>query len=136
MTDLIALAERVEAGTGEDRALDAEVAVIGGWQKRVPTIPDPIVGLEPYWRAPAGNGYGDCPKFTSSLDAVVSLAEEMLPGWHWKIERFSDGWYVDGRPMLARPPEQRQWDASIHQASTECRARLAAILRAMSREGK
>jgi hypothetical protein len=85
---LQALLARVEGGGGEDRALDAEIALHLGeafcmrrwysdavWQFR--------------WQA-------DCeweplPHFTTSLDAAVALVERRLPGWGRMILKDADG---------------------------------------------
>jgi hypothetical protein len=85
---LQALLARVEGGGGEDRALDAEIALHLGeafcmrrwysdavWQFR--------------WQ-------DDCeweplPHFTTSLDAAVALVERRLPGWGRMILKDADG---------------------------------------------
>lgn len=35
--------------------------------------------------------FSSVPKYTSSIDAAVSLAERVLPGWFWGITQGSDG---------------------------------------------
>lgn len=79
MTDLTALARRVEEATEEDRELDRDIGLaIGGWKRTTLTLGgDQIVGLDVdggFYPDHPGSMY---PSFTSSLDAVVSLVERL-----------------------------------------------------------
>ncbi len=35
--------------------------------------------------------HGPIPKLTASVDAVIALAERVLPGWYWGITQGDDG---------------------------------------------
>jgi hypothetical protein len=106
LTDLL---ERLEAADGPDRELDAHLAVMQhgrtmssdgedmNWAK-VPNIYDDCTPGT-YWRCRrSGNSLWTSPPYTSSIDAAVQLAEEVLPGY---IRRMSVGkrtYCVIGRP--------------------------------------
>ena len=65
MTDLEA---RLQAATGSDRALDAELA----------RLLDPALADPP-------------PDYTASVDRAVELLKALLPGWSWHV-----GWDANG----------------------------------------
>lgn len=69
------LRARVEAATGPDRETDVLVAVAMGWRTH-PTG----------WVDPGGVIRAVSPFYTRSLDAVLALAGEKLPGWGWQVE--------------------------------------------------
>lgn len=120
-SDLPALIARVEAATGPDRELDAEIALATGWERGEAGA---------FWREPGTRLWsGYYPNPTASLDAAVSL---VLEGW-----RFVGLTYV---------PIRRQWHCTLEApdgglvhgaAKTEQHARTAAALRAwQAQEGK
>ena len=101
-TDLIARLEAAEGGSFE---LDVEILVLLGWTYSRRLSP------HGYWEPPAwwvATGNDPLPYPTTSLDAIVALIEEKLPGWttdvhtadaspctypvHWRVEsvRFDD----------------------------------------------
>lgn len=106
LPDLIA---RVEACTGPDRELDAAIAAL-----LAPTDDPSYAAFE------NGRDYPDL--YTSSLDAVLALVTEKLPGWHKKLE--------EREPLV--------WIASIGrfqaEAITPALALLLALLRAIEGE--
>lgn len=124
---LLSLADRVCAGDGPDRELDALVfqAVGDGVLMRGPKL-----GWE--WRAKNFGPWSVMPALTSSLDAVEALRVRMLPGSRLRTMQMSYGgeWYVD--ITFADPANQNVFGA--HSLS-EPRARLAAILRALAQGG-
>lgn len=86
MTDLSSLIARLEKAEGPDRGIDAEVAeacgiVPEGYERAVVHEKAQTYFWHrenqkaPYWSIPV----------TSSIDAAVSLAERVLPGWAWKV---------------------------------------------------
>lgn len=97
MTDLPTLLERVKAASGPDRELDADIHLVfqspsasteaGRWRK-------PILlerehqrpGILEYVKI-SGVSARPAPTFTASLDAVIAMAERVLPGMHWRIEK-------------------------------------------------
>lgn len=69
MTPLI---KRLEALTGPSREVDAEIAKAIGWVKYIT------------WTSPNGRIYADCPNFTNSLDAAMTLVPKMdRPNFPW-----------------------------------------------------
>jgi hypothetical protein len=117
MTNLIKRLEEAEAGS---RELDCEIAV----------LLDGFFTLPPMWEGgPIGYGYTDksgvrispghggdqlVRRYTTSLDAALALAERVLPGWCWMIERHKNGtatawlheWnaYGEGEQVVANTP--------------------------------
>jgi hypothetical protein len=143
--DLEELAARVEIAAGADRELDGAI--------HVALYPDsPASGFITgrltckWWKfgAPHGlnyetdNGGGGVllPGLTASLDAVVRLIEEKLPGYSWEVRRSGFG----------TPSQAQLWDpmkappmsivARVSVETTPARALLAAALRAMKEEGR
>lgn len=79
------LLAKCEAATEGSRELDAAiVAVVTGG--RVAGGQDVFPGM--YWTR--GNSCQSAPPITSSLDAIVRLIEQELPGWMW-VREHSDG---------------------------------------------
>lgn len=125
---LEALALRCEAGEAS-REMDFAVAKaafpdIGEARIFIVGDEEPIFFSEPYRKKPA-------PCFGTSLDAVASLQEAVLPGWSITSSTF------------VRPPSTRIFHPNYGngslvylegQAPTEPLARLAAILRALAAE--
>ncbi|MGW9332756.1 hypothetical protein [Bosea sp. NPDC055594] len=132
------LIERVEKGEGADRELDGAI--------HVALFPDSaasrfITGAyrSEWWKfgTPQGlvyrteNGGGlPLPSYTTSLDAVIALIEEKLPGWHADVD-FGASLAEDGtlgarlfRP-LCNPPGNFTGDAK-----SPARAALSAFLKA------
>ena len=72
------LIERLEKAESGSRELDREMAELFGWQLKMP---------HGFWLAPKGwkplSPMEGLPYFTTSLDAIVSLIGEKLPGWTW-----------------------------------------------------
>lgn len=75
MTDLIERLKTAEAGSPQ---ANCEVARTFGYY-----VPD-----EPWagWKDPDGKHVGLAPPTTTSLNAVVAMAERFFPGWHWRID--------------------------------------------------
>jgi len=119
-TLLRALADRACEGTGPDRELDVQAVIacfpeIGEcvvWCKGDP----PIFMNAPYLKQ-------ECPKITSSIDAVEALRERVLPGTWIRVVATSNG-------MLAEINKALSIGSAT--AATEPRARLAAFLRALA----
>jgi hypothetical protein len=113
--ELLALAERVEALTGPDRGVDAEVGRYFAAQ---------FLGYAP-WEPQTG-----CAKFTASLDAAMSLVPD---GYWWNV----------GHVMGPQPDTQNmfwamchfrgaQWPYDRPIAATPALALTAAALRAIA----
>ena len=106
MSDLIA---RVEAATGGDDGIDAEI-----WA----SIDKTAARREPY---------------SSSLDAATGLVERVLPGWHIELKKFSDGWYA----ALARKSTDSGYDFYRGTQKPAPIALLLALLRSLQqRQGE
>ena len=125
------LIERVEKGEGADRELDGMVAAAMLQPQRN--------GWKP-WACPGGyvlTETGDKPRpgmgqfipassYTTSLDAVLALIEEKLPGAAFVVHGPDDGWFFGGiGPCLGEA-----WGDDCS-ATSPARALLAAALRAL-----
>lgn len=78
MTSLI---KRLEALTGPSREVDAEIATAIGW-KSVPWEFSGKRGLT--WYAPDLEVHYECPRFTGSIDAAMTLTPEIeKPHFPW-----------------------------------------------------
>lgn len=89
MADLAELIEKVKAATGPDREIDAQLAYIINYDV------DMSISFRTYceilnlsWPGIAKRAESrqnilchNLPRWSASLDAVVALAEEVLPGW-------------------------------------------------------
>ena len=133
---LSALIARVEEGTaGPDRELDCVVAaetdiqidgVSASWKALVAQF-----GIE--WAVSVANDYHsiwrtELPRYTTSLDAVLSLIEQKLPGWHWSV------YDTNGRDKACGQVEPPEFSYAPYtgEANPPARALLAAFLRALS----
>lgn len=134
------LIERVEKGEGADRELDALICVALQWigPKRPDglhdgTIQNLRIAEDPSWpdepwedlnfEDAQGEAWTETtPAVVTSLDAVLALIEEKLPGWGCKMERNPSGlsWGAIWNRHIDRSAE----------AKAPARALLAAFLRA------
>jgi len=121
------LIERVEKFEGADRELDGMVAAAmlqpqrNGWKPWA--CPGGYVLTETGDKPRPGMGqFIPAPSYTTSLDAVIALIEEKLPGWACKMERNSAG-------LSWGAVWNRHSDKSA-EATSPARALLAAFLRA------
>lgn len=91
MTSLNDLIQRVEQGEGADRGLDGLV-----WKSLVEKPGDVWREFEDTWclQWPDDTvAYDMPPQLTTSLDAVVSLIEQKIPGWHWSVSQQVGGFF-------------------------------------------
>ena len=118
---LEALLARVEGEKGEDRAMDAEIALHIGGCVRYRNWYDDDAKTQHAWHF---KWQDDCeweplPHFTTSLDAAVALVERVRPGNVLEVEGFAGS---------------AQWGAMVAEhgatAPTPARALIAALLRA------
>jgi hypothetical protein len=94
---MVYLAKRVQEASGPDRRLDGDIAAYlklfpNGWMRMVPDEHKHADGLNEPWRWFRKGEWGDgaetdwyAPKLTSSLEAVIALIQQLLPGWGWKV---------------------------------------------------
>lgn len=107
------LVERVESGSGRDEETDfAVLCLVDRRAERSGPLP------------------GD-PRYTTSLDAVVSLIEQKLPGWG---HCYATGWDAEGNCGGFVSPERTVdlTKATLGVSKSPARALLAATLRALS----
>lgn len=143
LSDLI---ERLEQGSGADRALDGDIALALGMPQayfdsfdtdengRSPfTGFKEVDGPECFFGKPEWAGGGRswvAPAFTASLDAVTAVIDERLAGWEW----------LKRSPLVMtiyQPSDEDDdfWPAHFEaKAPSDCRALLAAFLKAISRQ--
>lgn len=130
MTDLTALAARLEAATGPSRALDCDITELF----EVCEPPDCLPDIRAINLAKVRAGGDDCEieRYTSSLDAITALVERTLPGWTWGLNGadpeldsvcVSELWRGD--PNHA--PMQRAYAESATPALALCLALVRAI---------
>jgi len=87
MADLSALIERLDALTGPDREVDADIFQwFGGkdWDYAYLKVQEPCGCPHEMAVDYAGTRYS--PKYTASIDAAVALVERVLPGYGLSVE--------------------------------------------------
>lgn len=133
--ELLALAELVEALTGPDREVDAEIAIALGWND---VRYDRLHGN--YWEHQVGDEYEVgrvIPEWTASLDAAMTLVPaECLFATRTVWDRGNMGGFASvSRYELAEPGNmlKRYWmDEHQTVAATPALALTAAALRALA----
>lgn len=112
---LLHLATRVEALDGPDHNADIDIAVTLGY------LAHEVAGYGPYLRRVYAR---DCAPLTASIDAVVALITEKLPGGTWDVSHI---------PRV-HPEYSAFVDGSNQEvaAATPALALLAATLRALA----
>lgn len=124
------LAERIEAG----EASTAEVMVALRY-KAAGFIADRVLKVEPLNGEPYDEALTDCgdemltPLFLYSLDAALSLLEQVLPGWDYTISNIRNNSYITIFPDFYNV-NHRQFGKS----KTPAAALVAAIVRAKESE--
>lgn len=139
MTDLTPLIDRVRSGEGPDRELDADIFDAFA-DLAVPAVHGrswPFVARSELDRI--------IPRLTSSLDAVVALVGEKLPGWTEIVDTrkvpASDGpirvrLYAPGKISANFYPPVVAGSHAEAYGSDLCRTWLAATLSALQAQGE
>ncbi len=145
MTDLSTLISRLEEATGADREIDAAVFVALNKPEQYPDdlryyrLPHPsmdhmdMCAPGTYWlKQRSGASLRTSPKLTESLDAVLSLAERVLPGWEWAIFRYAAPGRGGMEKACARifPVNGQHMGSGDCLGATPALALLAAVLKA------
>lgn len=120
MTDLTTLSRRVSEAEGPSRELDAEIAEALGWSTFM------LGGAGLCWKSPDGHIHAGPPEWTRSLDAVVALIAEKLPGFKWSLHK-------SGSPYIAGVTKEAPVRTMPHMgvAKTPALALLSAALLAI-----
>jgi hypothetical protein len=125
---LTSLIERVEKCEKPDREIDVAIvqAIFPDIGQYAPHCPgdDPIFWHDPYYKR-------ECPCLTSSIDAVVELMAQVLPGWGWlrKTPGTMSVYHV--------PSDPKEWAVHIDGVhSVPAIALLLALLKAMEAKEK
>lgn len=148
MSDLSSLIARLEAAEGPSRGLDAEISAIvephlfdaPGF---TPIRPIPAFRYDPSENVIRfeGGGLMDVrffPPVTSSIDAAVSLAERVLPGWFWRCGStplFPNGWAHVSRYHADHCDRQDEASCADGKAANVAIALVLATLRALQQKG-
>lgn len=78
---LQSLLERLEKASGGDREIDARLAeAFGGFADVIRALNEDgstVDAMVDYGE----DSFDECPRYTSSLDAALSLVERVMPGW-------------------------------------------------------
>jgi hypothetical protein len=129
---MTALAEKVEALSGPCRETDKLIARALGWTTEAPPH-DIYRPLPSFWVAPDGSRHmAFPPHYTASVDAVLALIAEKLPGWYFEV---SGPDHASSAAMLRRPGAVgASDDVCCWCAATPALALLAAFLRAMEND--
>ena len=80
--DLQRVVKRLENADSPSRSLDAAIAEVIGWKKRVEETTDPKTGekrVRTLWLVPAGDDVGRVPHYTSNLQDAFDLAHAIRP---------------------------------------------------------
>lgn len=131
---MTSLLTRIESGQGADEALDLDIIKT--------LLPEAVVmraDTDEEGKVIPGKSHEYTHwRLTSSLDAVLSLVERMLPGWRvvnlceWDDEtlRARGPWMCDLKPPGTQG-DVTVWPAKCPHAQTAPRALLIALLRAL-----
>ena len=130
--ELLALADRVEAATGADRELDADIAVAAAGFRRVS---ESMLCKDEWDYASNADGYFLAwPRYTASIDAALTLVPS---GWTWSIVHERE-WELSGKPAyfsdLRRGYRTSYDNATLSWSATPALALTAAALRALAQE--
>ena len=125
-----ALLARVQEGSGEDRALNADIAVtLGGWQRKWHDSERPHGW---YWRrgdyswTAEMDGYPS--DYLGSLDAAVTLVSEGRD-WHMQSNPSVGACWASVSPAK-HDLKLREWGSGMVKAVTPERALIAACIKA------
>ncbi|MET4690766.1 hypothetical protein [Sinorhizobium fredii] len=80
---IVNLVKDLEEAKGPSRELDAALAILLGYKRKVEQIRDPASGEQTrrsFWIHPGGQDPGRVPQFTASLDDAYLLAQTVAPG--------------------------------------------------------
>lgn len=142
MPDLKALLERVEKSREPDRELDADLVEGLDLHPGRAAIRKPWIDQDgrssPAWYTPNGAYWWHPPKFTASLDAVLALVEEKMPGANVKLLWTGGDWrpgYLAtarvGASYSGRDDHENGQPNARGEGKTLALAMLAALLRAL-----
>lgn len=136
------LIERLEKATGPDRELDVaigyetseEIGGLSGSFRQYCSIHDLDFAAVAFdamsYTSILRTGL---PCYTSSIDAAVSLAERVLPGWYWRVGRtslFPNGWAFVSRLPPDHCDRKDEAACSDGKAANPSIALCIAVLRA------
>jgi len=94
--EIIAIISRLKEAKTGSRQLDAEVAKIAGWTRRVESFTDQATGEvrnRALWLVPKTEDPGTVPYYTTALEAAYQLARHIAPsevgGCSWEDDKAS-----------------------------------------------
>ena len=132
MTDLNALAAKVEGLSGPCRGTDAEIAIALGWSRQSP----PSLKFY-YWFNPKGERR-DPERFTHSLDAALTLVPDAclaMTRQLWDGNNKAGHAVINSYTASGEEPDGKMWAGDFTAvAATAALALTAAALRARAKE--
>ncbi|WP_313194642.1 hypothetical protein [Shinella zoogloeoides] len=126
MADLSSLIARLEKAEGPSRELDTEIAIALG-----------VIPGRDWWSMDYIKS-GILGRYTSSIDAAVSLANRVLPGWFWRCGStplFPNGWAHVSRYHADHCDRQDEASCADGKAANVAIALVLATLRALQQKG-
>lgn len=136
---------RLEAATGPDRDLDAEIWLrfeLGATRKATVIKPGPNVTWTAYTMDETRDGNGllvTVPAFTDSMDAAIALLRKVLPNWFWRCGQtslFPNGWAYISRLDPSHCDRCDEAASSNGKAANAASALCIALLRAIEAKGE
>lgn len=85
MSDFAQIKERLEKATGPSRPIEEALKLaIAAHMFAAGASKEDVVATV------GGDFYADPPLWTSSVDAALALVERLLPGWTWRVEKWTE----------------------------------------------
>lgn len=139
MSDLSSIIARLEKAEGPSYSLEVEIAYLTGFwpAERIDRVTRADDGHLAVWFT-EGPDLPLPPAVLSSIDAAVSLANRVLPGWFWRCGStplFPNGWAHVSRYHADHCDRQDEASCADGKAANVAIALVLATLRALQQKG-